>query len=91
MIKKIEYKKPNIACVVGGLIYAYSYNQIGNAYANLGELKKTLDYHEKALAIRLQIYGDAHPDVATSYSNIGNAYMSPWERQKKGLATMKKR
>jgi tetratricopeptide (TPR) repeat protein len=33
-----------------------------------------LDYENKALAIRQQLYGEIHPDVSNSYDNIGQIY-----------------
>ncbi|MBV6341500.1 tetratricopeptide repeat protein [Candidatus Magnetobacterium casense] len=49
-----------------------------NTYAvllwNLGDTKQAIMFYEKALAIRLVVYGEKHPNVATSYNNIGTAY-----------------
>ena len=50
---------------------ASSYNDIGCIYDERGDYAKALDYYEKALQIRLQIYGEKHLDVAMSYNNIG--------------------
>jgi len=36
---------------------------------------RALLQHQKALDIRTRVNGSEHPDVATSYNNIGNAYM----------------
>ena len=40
----------------------------------VGEYEKALEHNEKALAIRLKIYGEEHTDVATSYHNISIIY-----------------
>ena len=37
---------------------------------NQGDLKQEKEYHERALAIRLQTLGPQHPSVATSYNNL---------------------
>lgn len=53
--------------------------EIANVYNNLGiisegEAKK--DYHQKALNIRLRIYGEVNLDVAKSWGNLGMYYLS---------------
>jgi len=51
---------------------AQIFNNIGNILIKQSKLNESLDYHQKALDIRLDIYKDIlHPDVATSYNNIG--------------------
>ncbi|MBF0338742.1 MAG: tetratricopeptide repeat protein [Nitrospirae bacterium] len=47
--------------------YAYSLD-------TLGDPKQAIAFYEKALASRLEVYGERHPDVATSYNNIGSAW-----------------
>ena len=37
----------------------------------MGEYPKALSYYEKALAIQQQSLPSNHPDLALSYSNIG--------------------
>jgi tetratricopeptide (TPR) repeat protein len=37
--------------------------------------KIALDYHFRALEIRLQLFGEQHPDTAISLHNIGYAYL----------------
>jgi tetratricopeptide (TPR) repeat protein len=49
-------------------------NMVGVAYNALGEYGRALDYHERAMAIRKKVYGEQHPDVATSLNNLGSAY-----------------
>eukprot|EP00961_Rhodomonas_salina_P268737 3631667-Rhodomonas_salina.1 len=49
-------------------------NNIGNAHSNLGDDAKALEYHERALAIRIKALGDDHPDVGMSLNNIGLAH-----------------
>jgi tetratricopeptide (TPR) repeat protein len=40
-------------------------------YDSQGNYTKALEYHEKSLEIGLKTLGEDHPDVATSYNNIG--------------------
>ena len=40
----------------------------------LAQYNKALEYHQQSLAIKKQVYGDSHPDVAISYNNIGLVY-----------------
>ena len=53
---------------------ANSYNNIGSAYSNVGDYRKALEFHTKALNIREKILGKEHPDTAASYNNIGYTY-----------------
>ena len=39
-----------------------------------GKLEEALRLHEKSLAIRKQVLGDDHPDVAQSCNNIAMVY-----------------
>lgn len=41
-----------------------------------------MEYYNKALEINLKQFGEIHPDVATSYNNIGNIYDSEGKAQK---------
>lgn len=57
---------------------ATTYNNLGNVYQSQGDYAKALEYHEKALRIRLKVLGDgrgtarAHPGLALKrrYSNF---------------------
>ena len=42
------------------------YNNLGAAWADLGEARRAIEYYEQALAIDRQVYGDTHPNVASS-------------------------
>lgn len=53
---------------------ASTYNNIGTAYADLGEYDKAMEYDQKALSILVSVYGENHPEVAKSYNNIGFVY-----------------
>ena len=51
---------------------APNYNNIGNAYREMGKLQHALAYHQKSLSMSKSIYGDSSIQVAQSYHNIGN-------------------
>ncbi|MBF0537015.1 MAG: tetratricopeptide repeat protein [Nitrospirae bacterium] len=40
----------------------------------LGDSKQAIEFYKKALAIRLEVYGERHLSVAQSYNNIGFAW-----------------
>ena len=54
----------------------------GQAYHAKGESDKAIGYYGKALAIQLKALGAEHPDVATSYFNIGTAYADKGDKAK---------
>lgn len=47
---------------------------LGHAYYELFNYDESLKYHNKALEIRLNVYGENHPSVAISYNNIGYVF-----------------
>lgn len=50
-------------------------NNIGFIYYEQGDYPRALEYYEKSLSIYVSLFGDNHPDVATSsYNNIGLFY-----------------
>ena len=67
---------------------ARSLNNIGSLYDNLGEYQNALEFYLnslsikrnlfefllKSLSLNKNLYGDIHPDVARSLSNIGLVY-----------------
>ena len=46
----------------------------GTRTATLGDHAKKRDMLERALAIKERAYGRDHPEVATTLTNLGNAY-----------------
>ncbi|MDE6311821.1 MAG: tetratricopeptide repeat protein, partial [Muribaculaceae bacterium] len=50
-------------------------------YSKQGNYQLALEYLQKALSIRLDVFGENHPNVATSYNNIGYVYLSLGEYQ----------
>jgi tetratricopeptide (TPR) repeat protein len=55
-----------------------SYSNLGAVYYRLGNYQKALECEEKALTIRLRVYGEAYsnPSIAASYNHLGSAYYS---------------
>ena len=53
---------------------ADSYNNMGGIYQVQGDISKAKEYYEKALNIRLSVYGENDSGVAVCYSNIGGIY-----------------
>ena len=46
----------------------------GLVFSDLGQYNQAKEYHEKSLAIKKEIYGEHHGDIAGSYSNLGLVY-----------------
>jgi len=45
-------------------------NNIGFVYYSQGKYEKVLEFYQKSLDSRIKIYGEEHPDTATSYFNF---------------------
>ena len=52
---------------------AQSYNNVGYLYYLLKDYQKALGYHQEALKLRIENFGEIHVDIAQSYDNIGLA------------------
>jgi tetratricopeptide (TPR) repeat protein len=39
-----------------------------------GDLRRAVEYSKQALAMRRDLFGERHPDIATSLSNLGSVY-----------------
>ena len=48
----------------------------------MGDKVKALEYHSKSLAIRLNMLGENHPDVAQSYNSIGSMHNAKGDKEK---------
>jgi tetratricopeptide (TPR) repeat protein len=48
----------------------------------MGDLKKALEYGERCLEMEQRIYGDEHPEVASSLSGIGGVYQEMGDLKK---------
>jgi tetratricopeptide (TPR) repeat protein len=46
-------------------------NDLGSCLLSLGSAKEALDYAGKALSLRERLFGENHPDTATSLGNVG--------------------
>jgi tetratricopeptide (TPR) repeat protein len=55
---------------------------IGSCYENLGENKKALEYFEKGLSIKKEVYGERHPETAVTLGCIGYCYRYLGENKK---------
>jgi tetratricopeptide (TPR) repeat protein len=55
---------------------ANSCNDLGDAFCSNGEYNIAIDFHTRALSIRLEMYSLTlnHPDIAMSYINLGRVY-----------------
>ncbi len=47
-----------------------SYNNLGMAYRDLGDVSKARDYLEAALRVFTEVYGDDHPNTQTVRANL---------------------
>ncbi|MBS1795627.1 MAG: SIR2 family protein, partial [Acidobacteria bacterium] len=50
------------------------HNDLGSCYGALGDHRKALEYQEKALQLQIELFGEQHPDTASSYNNVGFTY-----------------
>jgi CHAT domain-containing protein/tetratricopeptide (TPR) repeat protein len=46
----------------------------GNLYFEAKELENALKAYQKALDMKVELLGDAHPEVANTYNNLANVY-----------------
>jgi tetratricopeptide (TPR) repeat protein len=53
--------------------YAKFMFELGWVYYDVGDARQAIEYYEQALAIYKEVYGDRHPNVAATLSNIGVA------------------
>ena len=54
---------------------ATAYDHLGTTYCELGDYEKALEYHNKALSIKIMVFGEGHPYLAKTYINICDAYL----------------
>ncbi len=55
---------------------------LGNCEVRFAEYSKALDFYQQCLCIELKTYGEEHPNVAGSYSNIGLVWDNKGEYDK---------
>lgn len=53
---------------------AHLLNDLGFCYSSLGDYNRALEYSEKALKIRLELFGELHLETARSFNNVGADY-----------------
>jgi len=58
-------------------VVAASYNKLAAVLSDLGHMKQAKEYHERALAIRLQKLGPYHTLVAASHNNLAAVISDP--------------
>ena len=56
-------------------LLAQTYFYLGRYYTFLNEPAKAIEAHQKAIEIRVNIYGENHEQVADSYYYLGNVYL----------------
>lgn len=64
-INKLGEKDPLVARI---------YDDLGRINVALSSFTQAAEYHYKALHLRLELYGETHLDVATSYHGLGIVY-----------------
>ena len=62
--------------------YANVYFYIAWYQERYGRYAKALEYYERSLEIRLELYGEKHRDVAKCYNNIGTIYYNQGNHKK---------
>jgi tetratricopeptide (TPR) repeat protein len=50
---------------------AWALNNLGAAYQDLEDYCRAANYHERALAVRREIYPEVHREIADSFNNLG--------------------
>jgi tetratricopeptide (TPR) repeat protein len=53
---------------------AHLLNDLGFCCGSLGDYKRSLEYNEKVLELRLELFGERHPDTANSFNSVGATY-----------------
>ncbi|VVB93817.1 Photosystem I assembly protein Ycf3 [uncultured archaeon] len=48
--------------------------ELGWLHDDMGKAKQAIGYYEQALSIDKEVYGERHPNVATTLNNIGSAW-----------------
>mmetsp|Transcript_12359 Transcript_12359/g.10660 ORF Transcript_12359/g.10660 Transcript_12359/m.10660 type:complete len:124 (+) Transcript_12359:106-477(+) len=70
-------------------LIAETFNSIGLAYDGLGKYDKAIEYHKRALDIRIMLLGSQHLTVGISHHNIASVEKSKKEYEK-AVATWSK-
>lgn len=54
---------------------AKTYNHLGVLYMTVGDYAQAFNYHQQALNLRLNLWGEQHEKVADSYNNMANCFI----------------
>lgn len=58
------------------------YSALGNQQLQMGNLKESLEFHQKAFQIRIEIFGEKNSKIASSYQQIALVYQNEGNLQK---------
>ncbi|MHC1600693.1 MAG: tetratricopeptide repeat protein [Candidatus Methanospirareceae archaeon] len=58
----------------GRSVVARALNLLGNIQHAGGNVRQAIEYHEQALSVDTEVYGERHPAVARDLNNIGTAW-----------------
>jgi len=83
-MEKIEYHKAKeeFEQIGSGIKDTDILNDYAIMYDELGEYNKAIEFHNKALTIRLDTLGDNHSSTATTYNNLGIAWSNKGDYDK---------
>jgi tetratricopeptide (TPR) repeat protein len=81
-LSKLQKVERDFADCGNAELMGHMLNNIGSALDSKGEHDKAVEYHTRALDIRMERLGPRHPAVATALGNIGCALMSKGEQDK---------
>lgn len=54
-------------------------NSLGLLYKKMGRFERSADYYERALEVREELLGEAHPDTLATRHNLAELFIA-WER-----------
>lgn len=75
-LKDMKYDEQDVSTIYANMQeIATSYCNMGNVYTELGNYDKALEYHNKALAIGIDISGEDSSENVIHYNNIGSTYI----------------
>jgi tetratricopeptide (TPR) repeat protein len=55
---------------------------LGNLYEQTNRFELALEYHQRALEIKKNLFGEVHPTIATSIHNIAGIYLKTMDLEK---------
>ena len=58
---------------------AFVHSSIGNVYSKKNNLDQSLQEYDIALGIYKKVYGEKHPEIASTYNSIGNTFYAQGE------------